>query len=271
MNSHGQSNTFEPKGQPRFWRVWISIFCFGLLGIFALARSIYDQLELLPPELADMPVPLTIGISLINPLILLAAAAAVGTGTAHRVGLRSLTAEKIRSSSPVWPEFRSAIPRALIIGLIYTIVLVVLDYAINPFSDADFLADPAEHISLVIQLLVGIFYGGITEEILLRWGFMSMFLWIGWRIIYKGRGAPSPGLVWTAIIVAALIFGIGHLPAMASLVQLTPLIVFRTILLNALGGILFGWFFWKHNLETAMLSHASVHVYIFFLRIAGII
>ena len=75
-------------------------------------------------------------------------------------------------------------------------------------------------------------------------------------------------MVWTAIVLAALLFGIAHLPAMAALVALTPLIVIRTVLLNALGGLLFGWLFWQRSLEVAMVAHAAFHVGLFVLNVA---
>ena len=50
------------------------------------------------------------------------------------------------------------------------------------------------------------------------------------------------------------------------MVTLTPLIIFRAVLLNALGGVLFGCLFWKRNLETAMVAHAATHVGFFILN-----
>lgn len=108
------------------------------------------------------------------------------------------------------------------------------------------------------------------EELLLRWGMMTLLLWIGWRVVLRGQGRPGPALVWTANILAALLFGIGHLPALAAMVTLTPLIVVRTVLLNALGGVIFGWLFWRRNLETAMVAHAATHVG-FFVVNAGLL
>jgi membrane protease YdiL (CAAX protease family) len=96
---------------------------------------------------------------------------------------------------------------------------------------------------------------------------MSLLLWILWRVLQRGRVPVHPVLVWTAIILAAVLFGVGHLPAMAGMVDLTPLIIFRTILLNALGGILFGWLYWRRNLETAMVAHAAGHVGFFLINL----
>jgi hypothetical protein len=52
------------------------------------------------------------------------------------------------------------------------------------------------------------------------------------------------------------------------MVELTPLIIFRTILLNALGGTLFGWLYWRHNLETAMVAHAAAYVGFFLINLS---
>ena len=42
---------------------------------------------------------------------------------------------------------------------------------------------------------------------------MTLLVWSGWRFLQKSSGQPSTGMVWTAIVVSAVIFGAGHLPA----------------------------------------------------------
>jgi membrane protease YdiL (CAAX protease family) len=66
--------------------------------------------------------------------------------------------------------------------------------------------------------------------------------------------------MWSATILAALVFGIGHLPAVAALVPLSAALVARTVTLNALGGVVFGWLYWRHSLEAAMLAHGAAHI-----------
>ena len=63
-----------------------------------------------------------------------------------------------------------------------------------------------------------------------------------------------------AIILAALLFGVGHLPATALIVPLTPVVIARAIVLNGIGGLLFGWLYWRRSLEAAMIAHATFHV-----------
>lgn len=101
------------------------------------------------------------------------------------------------------------------------------------------------------------FYGGINEEVLLRLFLMSLLAWIFFKIKKSDAGKPTKVGMWLAIILAALIFGVGHLPAVMSMTALTPLIIVRTIVLNSVGGIIFGWLYWKKGLESAMISHFS--------------
>ncbi len=104
------------------------------------------------------------------------------------------------------------------------------------------------------------FYGGITEEILLRLFVVSLFVWITWKIKKTNKGKPTNLGIWISIILASIIFGLGHLPVTAQIVPLSGLVITRAILLNGLGGIIFGWLYWKKGLESAMIAHFSADI-----------
>jgi membrane protease YdiL (CAAX protease family) len=78
------------------------------------------------------------------------------------------------------------------------------------------------------------FYGGIDEEILLRLFIVSGLAWILGRFWVNASGLPTNGAFWTAIILAAILFGLGHLPATKAIVPLTTMIVVRAVVLNGL-------------------------------------
>lgn len=263
-----------PSTQPsqiHFGKTLLALCALALPGILSLIPVIMGQIEALPldalGELAEMPPALVIALSLINPLILLFIAVSIGNLLAHRVGLRSLLAEKVSHGTPIWPQLYPHIPMALGIGILFAFVVLGLDALMNPFEGTDLAeAAPATLPGLLSQLVLGLLYGGIVEELLLRWGVMSLLVWIGWRIFQRGKGQAHPALVWAAITLAAILFGIGHLPALAGMVELTSLIVFRTILLNALGGMIFGWLYWKRSLEVAMVAHAAGHIGFFLVN-----
>ncbi len=96
-------------------------------------------------------------------------------------------------------------------------------------------------------------------------GLMSLLVWIAWKGLKQGVTLPGQGIYQGAIILAALVFGLLHLPATAASVPLTPLVIIRALLLNRIAGIAFGWLFWQYSLEAAMLSHVSFHAFSFAL------
>ncbi len=71
----------------------------------------------------------------------------------------------------------------------------------------------------------------------------------------RGRTQPTPLVFWIAIGVTAIVFGLGHLSAAAGVWSLTPVVIIRTITLNTLVGIPFGFLYWRWGLEYAMLAH----------------
>ncbi|MBD0386806.1 MAG: hypothetical protein ICV54_09820 [Nostoc sp. C3-bin3] len=52
----------------------------------------------------------------------------------------------------------------------------------------------------------------ITKEIWMRWGFMSLLVWLGWKLFNQGVALPSHAVYQSAIVLAAVVFGLGHLP-----------------------------------------------------------
>jgi membrane protease YdiL (CAAX protease family) len=124
---------------------------------------------------------------------------------------------------------------------------------------------PVEMINVAntvsIPIAAKVFYGGITEEVLMRWGVMTAMIWLPWRIWQKKTGAPKRAYVVGAIVVAAVLFGVGHLPAaMAMGIKLTAPVIVYVVVGNALPGVLFGVLYWRNGIEAAMIAHALAHV-----------
>lgn len=100
--------------------------------------------------------------------------------------------------------------------------------------------------------LLASFYGAISEELQMRLFLMALIVWLAGRLL---RRPPSPAVYWTAIVLAAVIFGALHLPAAHHIWPMGTVVVMRTIVLNGLAGVVFGWMFWRRGLEAAMAAH----------------
>jgi membrane protease YdiL (CAAX protease family) len=91
---------------------------------------------------------------------------------------------------------------------------------------------------------------------------LSLLAWLLVKVSGSPVGQLASAPFWVANVIAALIFGLGHLPATRALAPLTPLLVVRAVLLNGGPGILFGYLFWKRGLESAMLAHFTTDLLI---------
>ena len=157
-------------------------------------------------------------------------------------------------------------PISIILGVIASLFIIGLDVAIFQPALIQQLGDKANALNLKTPQpaawkgFLASFYGGINEEILLRLIVMSFLAWLGKFISRTADGKPTNTVFWIANILAAVLFGLGHLPATALLIPLTPLIILRAVVLNGLVGIVCGWLYQTRGLESAMISHFSADI-----------
>lgn len=99
-------------------------------------------------------------------------------------------------------------------------------------------------------------YGGVTEEIIIRWGLLGLLLALALR-----AGMPRAPAAALAVLLASAAFALLHLPALHALLpEASPLLVGAALATNLLGGVVFGLLFLRHSLEAAMLAHAGAHL-----------
>ena len=63
-----------------------------------------------------------------------------------------------------------------------------------------------EEIGNGIGICGRVMFGGIAEEVITRWGLMSLLVWLG--ALWLGN--QDAGVVWAAIVISGLLFGLGH-------------------------------------------------------------
>lgn len=233
-------------------RLATAMWLAGMLGVAVVAVLVVPILVSGRP--LPMPVWALSAISLVQGALFLALSVWAGVALAPKVGLHTPAFEAFANSSPVTVTVRPQLAPGMLGGLASGLLLVVLSYAPPPELAA---AAKAFSFPLVARLL----YGGITEELLLRWGLMSIVLWVLWRFLHRSHTLPPASLVWVAIVITAVLFGVGHLPAASSIVgSLTFHVVAFVIVGNAIFGVLAGWLFWRFGLESAMLAHCIAHL-----------
>jgi membrane protease YdiL (CAAX protease family) len=250
-----------------------SCFNWRLLGILLLAIGVSTilvtpyALAIESPALrgAKLPLPLwvLIPIEWIASTLAYGILAALGLLIAGRIGLGLPLLESWLVGHPIWPLARRFFFKAIFAGILVSLAIIALEktlFAAQIASELKQLKTPPGRPPVWAGFLAS-FYGGTTEEILLRLFMLSLFAWLFQYLTGSTHRRPGLPFLWIANILAAILFGLGHLPATAALgLHIDAMLVTRAIILNGLGGLLFGWFYWTAGLEAAMLCHFSADI-----------
>jgi hypothetical protein len=243
-----QDQDSRPSVRPHVLRPALALTAFGLPGLLSLLPAL--------PEVPGVP-PLAL---LVNPLIFLVLAALLGSWLAPRCGFRSRIAERLSGTGA------GLLPRAwgkvLLIGGALGVAVTLADHALGPLWQER----PSFPPSLVeawgpTALLLGVFYGGVVEEIVMRWGLMSLLVWLAWRLLMRRASQPPRAAVLFGLLAAAAIFAASHLPTLANAgAEMTAPLLARTLGFNFALGLAFGFLFARRSLEAAMLAHIGFHL-----------
>lgn len=250
------------------WRVFLILLGLGLLGVLAILPFLVDLIESgIMKRAGSSVIPMTfvVALAIVQNGILLSATILIGLLASKPIGLRipliSAWAHRERPENPM-----GVVLPGILVGAAVGIALVALEalFFLNHLPAAllslfDF--------SLGKRLLGSVLYGGFTEELLMRLFLLSVVVWLLGRWWKTAEGKPAAGAFWAAIILVAVLFGLGHLPATSAITPLTSMLVVRALVLNGVAGIAFGWLYWKRGLEAAMLGHMGTHLV---LQIPGV-
>ena len=252
------------------WKLFFILFAACTIGSVLVLPYSMDltstDLEAASIE-SGIPVVLMLIISIVQSTIMFAIVTFLGLLLSKKIGLenggfRLPILEGILNRENKSKEFKSLLLPSICLGVLAGGLILVINI---PFNNAIPEFKNMEKIVPAWKGFLASFYGGIAEEVLLRLFFMSLLVWISTKIkkisnVGSAAGSPVAVGVWIAIILAAVVFGLGHLPATAAIVELNAVVVARAIILNSIVGIICGWLFWKKGLEAAMISHFSADI-----------
>lgn len=241
-----------------FWILFLS----GMAGVVSfLLIDLSKLITLLPPG-TEVPTitPLIKILSLIQPGVILLAAVLIGIALSPKVGLSAPFAECVAAGEKCFAVLRPQVVPGLIGGIVGTLCVVLTSAVATPFLTKQ----TTERIHTFMELLplpTRFLSGGITEELLMRWGLMTLVVWIAWRVLQRQATKPTTICFVLAILLSSFVFAVGHLPAALMLLpEITAAVIFFVIVANSAFGIVAGYLYWKYGLEAAMIAHMFGHV-----------
>lgn len=240
------------------WKLFIILLIASIFGVIAIIPYSLTLQGALLQNLPSLYVVLTA--TIVQNAIIFAIPIFIGLILAKKVGLGLPILEGWLEGREVKSYLKSILGISIGLGILAGLLITGLDYLFLLAGITTNIAVAGQIYPPAWQGFLASFYGGINEEILLRLFLMTLIVWIIVKIKKTQEGKPTKIGMWSAIFLAAIIFGIGHLPTVLAITAPTPLLITRVIVLNATGGIIFGWLYWKKGLESAMISHFSADI-----------
>ncbi len=228
------------------WKLFFALWIAGVVAaiaalpyVFSLEKDILEKAPFPPPVLAI--------ISIVQSAVLFGVVILLGLLLAEKTGLKAPVIEAWIKKKRAAFAWKAPVAWGTGVGAVIVLGSFVFYWLGVPI-------DPTKGLVPVWQGLLASFYGGIGEELLMRLFVMNLIIWL---LLKK-----DAWVMWTAIIAASVLFGLGHLPVTASLAAITPLVITRALVLNGIGGVVFGWLYWKRGLESAIAAHFTADIVI---------
>lgn len=230
------------------------LFLIGFIGVVSLIPFIPKLLYLQPKPLI-VPIPIIQIILTIQTSVILILMVFLGSFFSRKVNLYAPVISAVCKSNSIFDSIRPQVLPGVISGLMGGLtMLIYIEIGKSIIPEEFNIIEKYLSIPWYSKLL----YGGITEEIIMRWGLMSFFVWLVYRV--SNEGIISNNIYMIGIFISSIIFGVSHLPVIFSLpMPVTLDIILYVITGNTIFGILFGYLYWKYGLECSMISHITVH------------
>jgi len=182
--------------------------------------------------------------------VLVATVVRLGLLLAENIGRSVPLLEKRLAGQRVWQPLRAMLQEAVFAG-VSTGVIALLLYVFVFHVPLPKLAAIAR-VALWKRVLLA-YAAAMEEEVLFRLLLLSLLAWLLGKRWHRPDGLPSEGAGWLANLISAAAFALAHTPRAS-----WPALAFAPRVMTAgMAGVLFGYLYWKHGLEAAIIAHFS--------------
>jgi len=244
--------------QSPFLRTALALWAMGLIGVVLIIpyiQSLQGPTLELAARKAHVPETTLLAASLGQTAVLVLIGVLIGLWASRKVGLTTPIVSALVGGRPL-PRIGGRMALALLFGATAGAAIIALDlYMFRPPASLSLAAGATPE---AWKGLLASFYGAFTEELLLRLFVLSVIALVLQALVAGGKPGSRPlsaGVFWIANLAAAVLFGLGHLPATAVLAPLTTMLVVRALVLNGLVGVVCGDIYRRWGLEFAMAAH----------------
>lgn len=235
-----------------YWKLLLLFALAGLVGGFFTGLFVLDSY---PADLQQEA--LAQGIT---PTIMAVVTAMQAVGYGVVLGAIGILLGK---KTGLWRDERSISKKTLFITLAIAVlggIALILPDLLFFGKHSDVIMNSYAAKPSIPYIIGSVLYGGVIEEVMLRLFWMTLVVFVLWKLFARQEEKPTLAILVVSNIIAALLFAAGHLPATVLMIGTSPMILFRCFLLNGGFGLLFGYLYRKYGLRYSMLAHAGCHI-----------
>lgn len=235
---------------------WTLIGCLFAITIPGIFIAIPRLIRYLLPNNSKELINKISGVAILQNLFMILLASIAGSVLSVKNGLHDPIFTLQLSLS--W--FSHLILNSLLPSLVITLIATAVFLIIYNLIISRWLNEPTRLIIKNLRSTIGlagaVFYSGIAEEILVRWGLMNVIIFFA--LLF---GQPFSFLVvWIAILLSGFLFSLSQFPVyMAAGCKKTRPFMYSLILLYEVQAILFGYIFWQYGIIASIFSHMTFH------------
>jgi len=251
-----ESAAVEAEPTPRPLRLFLLLLAVAALGYVGALPYLAPIVSVaLAKAQATVPLPVVLIAQGVQALLLTAVAIFVGVKLAPRLGLDAPFLRAVAESRKAPLGAGRIALEALLVGTAASALTFGVLWLLHPYVPAELWKPQGAAQSFWVGASSA-FYGGTIEEILLRWGVLTALF-----ALLRKLGARDG--FWAANVLAALLFGLGHLPAVSGIgISLSGGVLAYVLLGNGVAGVILGAFFRHRGLEAAMVAHACADIWL---------
>lgn len=246
------SDQKETKGPLIEWRAYFFLLFLNVLGAiaispYAMAREQLHDVMGLTKWAFTM---LYIAQILIEAGIILFITLLIG----KKVGIKIPIIESLLNKGRVINDLGRKIYQSALYGVMTGIVIIVFSLIVSgPLGvDNSSIKEPAWWLGVI-----GSFGAAVNEESIFRLFLVTFILWVFMKI---KKGKITRMHTFLAISCSALIFGVMHYSMLPSDYEMTIGIFVSMLVINGIGGLVFGALFLYVGLEFAIIAHFTADI-----------
>lgn len=114
-------------------------------------------------------------------------------------------------------------------------------------------------LRLALKLDGCLLYGGISEEVIARWGLMNLVTFFS---LLFAQQVSHHAVVTASLFISSLMFAVGQIPAyIAAGCVASRRFAYSFVLLSLCQSLVFGLVFWQYGLIASIMAHVLFHLF----------